>query len=424
MISDDTLQRLLPARHVALMGDLLRACVWAALAVVWASVILPYTIHGISRLSTEGSNDFTIFYYSARRVAAGVPLYGPLSPAEVAGWPYTTLANLNPPHVLLFIGPLARLTYVRAAAVWALVSVLSVAVSWTLIARELRLARAPRLMFIIGTALLASAPYLSAIVASEIALLLVTPFTLAWLAARRGHWTRAGGWLGLCVALKPFLGLFLVWLLVTRRWRALASAAGAASLCIAAGLLAFGWHAYMEWLSAVGQVVWWWPPENASLRGLTDRLFVAGHGLEPLLRAPGIAAGVAGALSLTVGIVTLARLPLGGNSAESIDSRMMLLFCASLLISPLGWIYYLPLCTGAVLGIVTAAQVRHRRGRAAFVCGTVLLFVPLAASEAGQPSGVATLLLASCYSWALICWWIALAQISGSAEAVVPCRGR
>src|SRR5436189_228849 len=44
--------------------------------------------------------------------------------------------------------------------------------------------------------------------------------TLAWLADRAGHATRAGCWLGLLATLKPFYGLFGLYLLWRKDWRA------------------------------------------------------------------------------------------------------------------------------------------------------------------------------------------------------------
>src|SRR5215208_88404 len=118
MISDQTLLRWLSPQTVRLVGDAVRALLWAAV-IGMAAVFLPIYVR-IWRLTINqpGSSDFTIFYYTARMVADGLPMYG-ASPAKYGvHWATGHLGNLNPPHFQLLLQPLAQFTYGQAYVVW------------------------------------------------------------------------------------------------------------------------------------------------------------------------------------------------------------------------------------------------------------------------------------------------------------------
>ena len=113
MIADATLERVFARRTVALLGDLIRGLAlgrgrpdWAVFAQVYARM-WPLT------LVDPSHSDFTIFYFTARLLADGLPMYG-ASPARYGiHWVADHLGNLNPPHFQLLVQPLAWLSYGR-----------------------------------------------------------------------------------------------------------------------------------------------------------------------------------------------------------------------------------------------------------------------------------------------------------------------
>jgi hypothetical protein len=392
----------------SVFSDLAVVTGWMVGILLWAAVVVPYGRHGYQRLMREGSNDFTIFYYSGQRAASGRPLYGPLSPAELQRWPYTSLGNINLPHSHLILMPLSAMPYAAAAAAWASLSLLSLLGSLVLVGRELGVPRRGRTWVVGGATLAASAAYLSAIVAGEISFLLMTPFTLGWIAMRRQRWRTGGVWVGLCAAVKPFLGLYLAWFVLKRWWPSLLAGLASLAVCTILGVAVFGLGAYADWVRAVSEVDWWWPPENASIRGLTERLLVGGHGITPLVTTPAMAAWVYGLASAVVLLHTLRSARAGGDDANEIDRCVAVVFCGSLLVSPLGWVYYLPMATGAFLAVWSSPTEETRGGTALLAAGAAAFLLPLAYTEAGQPSALATLALASAYSWALLACWAGL----------------
>ena len=141
MISDETLRRVLPAPAVDLLGDLIRWCAWALVFIVWVSFLQVYLRMIRLTLADPSNSDFTIFYFTARLVADGLPMYG-VSPARYGiEWAADHLGNLNPPHFQILALPLGHMSYGAALGVWVAVSLACAIASVVLIARELEDAR-------------------------------------------------------------------------------------------------------------------------------------------------------------------------------------------------------------------------------------------------------------------------------------------
>jgi hypothetical protein len=249
-------------------------------------------------------------------------------------------------------------------------------------------------------------------------LLLLYPFTRAWIAIRRDRWTEAGAWMGGCVSLKLFFLVFVAWFAARGAWRAILAAGGSLAAIVAAGSLAFGTRVYGDWIQGLSRIGWWWLPMNASLRGLVERVVVGGKGLAPVMRSPGIGKPLWLLLASAVVVATAWRTGPWAKGADC-DRTVLLLLLAALLLSPLGWVYYLPLATGPVL-----AMVRSRRllepgfSRVAILIGLSLLYLPMEIAESQQPSALATLTLASTYSWGVLAVWSGLIAAPHPQERV------
>jgi hypothetical protein len=98
-----------------------------------------------------------------------------------------------------------------------------------------------------------------------------------------------------------------------------------------------------------------------------------------------------------VGVVTLLTL----RRTRDTDVVFASTTLASLLVSPLGWVYYLWLVFPGALG-----RWRQHTPRVA-VAGLALLMIPLVILWWFQPSGLATMTLGSVYSWGTLSLWIA-----------------
>jgi hypothetical protein len=150
---------------------------------------------------------------------------------------------------------------------------------------------------------------------------------------------------------------------------------------------------------------------NGSLAGLLHRTLSSSPFFAPIAVVPTIRIALWG-----VGITFIAAVTFfvswQDTSSRAVDRAFAILILAALLISPLGWVYYLWLVLGPMAVIVGLG--RSGKRAIAYVpswllrSAGVLLFVPVTATALFQPSVVATATLASVYSWALLLLWLAL----------------
>jgi hypothetical protein len=410
MISDATLERVLPRHVVALVGDLVRAALWGVVVVTWIVFAQIYVRLWRLTIADPAHSDFTIFYYTARLVADGFPMYG-ASPARYGiEWAAGHLGNLNPPHVQMFLQPLAELSYRPAYTVWTAVNVGSLAMAVALVVQTTGI-RLTWQRFLVGGALLGgAAPFTVVAVTSELTFLLLLPFTLAWASAVRGRWVRAGAWLGVCVAWKLFFLLFVPWLVLQRRWAALAACGGAVATWLALGLAVHGVDTYRLWLGSLGTVGWWWLPMNASWQGLISRLVVGGRTVEPLVRAPSLLGPIGGAGSIVISTISIWAGHHLLRRHDAVHAAVLVVMLGAVLASPLGWIYYVPLALGPVVGLIASGEWRSvpRNWLFASAGAAAVLYIPLEQAAAGQPSVAATLTLASLYFYGVTVPWMGL----------------
>jgi hypothetical protein len=359
--------------------------------------------------------DFGIFYRSSQRLAAGDT--NPYAPERSDP---TRPPNLNPPHVVLALEPLAWLARPASLAAWALASAASAVWALYLIFQELDVTFTPAALAWTLFAVLAPAATGALLYNAQIGWVLWGPMTWAWARARHGRWTTAAIALGLITSVKPFVGLFVPVLAASRRLRPAMVAAATAVACFASGIAALGWPAFVSWMHVVRSVTWADVVFNASLPGLFVRLFttrgrpiwnLAAAADAPALVLPlSIAAGTVVA-AMTVKAAIDAR-PTGGHAADTAPAAVDRLFAATLaaalLITPLGWIYYEFLLAAPLAALCSNGAWRAVLGwrwgvlAIAGVCATL---APGVVVEL-QPSGLATATLGSAYFWSLLGVWL------------------
>ena len=172
-------------------------------------------------------NDFGKFYYSARAFLDGGDMYAP-SPATNIGIGAAAnlqFLNMNPPHFHVMVLPFALLPPDLAAILWMVVSLVALMMSVVLIGRELEVRWTPITILGVAFSVLAFSGTQAFFLTGQVSMLLMLAMTVCWIAARRGRWTAAGVWLGICLSVKPFVAIFLPYLIATRRYRAAADLA-------------------------------------------------------------------------------------------------------------------------------------------------------------------------------------------------------
>lgn len=352
----------------------------------------------------RAGQDFGIFLASVRHAVAGRSLYAPTPLRSRTGGTGTAPLNLNLPHTNLIIWPLAALPDRVAIVTWVAggLALLVASSAAALGALGWRLRWLPTLAAAVY--LLAWAPSAAFTLTAQVSFVLMLPVTAAWLAHRSGRPRAAGVWLGLAAAMKPFLLIFLPYFALTRQWQALSAMTVAIGAVFAAGMAFFGVHAYREWLAQLPRIAWSAHYFNASLVGVLQRsLGRSAYGL--LAEAPHLVLPLATVLSAGVAVATY-RVLLRARST-GVDGAWAALLLAALLVSPLGWNYYLWMALWPAAALIVAER-PWRRPRAADLC----LIAGLAGwlwwgkmTLWGQPAPLATVTFGSMYFWALLSLW-------------------
>jgi hypothetical protein len=385
-------------------GDLIRAWLWVLVAVIAMLWLWYYTLLGRSMYLDLNMNDFGKFYFSARAFLEGGDMYGPSPATKIPVGPSETREfwNMNPPHFHLLVLPLARLQPFTGLLVWSLISVAAYISSARLVVRTLRLMRSLGTAFWIGWLFLLSSPTGLVIITGQVTFLLMLPMTWAWVAARKGHWHVAAACLGVLASVKPFIGIFLLYFVVRRRWSLALTMIASGVACIAAGAAVFGWEPYLRWLAVLRAVDWAWVPMNASMAGLFARNLDSSPLFQPLWHAPELVTPLT--IMSVVAIITVSLSALSrDNSTESVDRAFAIILVMSLLVSPLGWWYYIWVVAGPLIALW-----KTREGRPSAVRDLMLalvipgLILPLYVTSGFRHLSWTAPTLGSLYGWTLL----------------------
>ena len=362
---------------------------------IGAGILVGYNYVLLRSAQAVHWNDFGKFYYAVLSWKSGASLYAPTVATKVfvesVGMQFL---DLNPPHFHLLLVPIATVSLETSARIWLVANALAAVAAIVIVVRELNLRISIEHWLPLTCLGLASAATGANSLTAQCGGILMLPMALAWRAARRDEWGRCGVWLGVLVSIKPFLGLFLPTLALLREWRALRMLCVSALGCAVLGALVFGWWSYLEWFRALEEVAWVWAVMNGSIRALVEKSFGWSPYLTPIVLRPSLVTPLSIALSAIVAIAS-ARVV-----RRSIDHAFSVTVLASLLISPLGWTYYLWLAMPGCFALWKA------RISPITWTGLLLLCVPLFGLAFGQPRAIATVTVASAYTWGILALWI------------------
>jgi alpha-1,2-mannosyltransferase len=415
-----------------MMETLMRTLKYAVLIFLVSLLIVWIYIMNIKFMIREHHyNDFGKIYASATYFLQGKDMYGPSEATniKVTKTLRKQFYNLNPPHLHILILPLTIFSIHGAFIIWGVASVIALVISLRVIQKEVGFPMTPWrfLVILFGVLMFIGTP--TVCVTGQMSLLLLLPVTYAWREARRGRWTNAGIFLGAVASVKPFMLVFLPYLILRREFRAAAAACVMIALSFLAGILVFGIPAHASWIDALSSVDWSWATMNGSLMGILTRTLKESPYFSPFLDAPYLIqplwlglTGILGALTMMISV--------RDSSDIAVDRGFAILLVFAHLASPLGWIYYLWFLAGplsAVMGSFARKGVSETgpgfRNITGFRKGCVLaasvgLVWPLFATLLFQPSPWATVSIGSVYFWTCLIIWIGLA-----ADYLVPDHG-
>ncbi|HZR98105.1 MAG TPA: glycosyltransferase family 87 protein [Chloroflexota bacterium] len=356
-----------PARSWGVRGCLIALGLLVLLA-VGARVI------ALVQLGVAEGDDFTAYWDGARAVAAGHSPYEWLRenrPLEISDYHYA-------PLLAVLLAPLTPLlTYEAARWLWLLFSVGCLAAALVVIWRTsgLRLDRArpaAALPFVILLPAMVSALGTGK-VSPQLLLLIAAAYAL--LADERA--VAAGGAFALVAYLKSFPGLLVGYLLLRRRWRALAATVVSGLVLLGLTLLVLGWEPHWAYLTGVvpAQRRWFGMPLDISLNGFWTRLLIPNLFTTPLLNADLLGLALIALTSAAVLAATAWAIWRAPADARSQGLCFALAVAAMLLVTPINGHYNLIIA--ALPLAVLAADVQRTWPRGLRGLLVVLLFLSL-----------------------------------------------
>jgi alpha-1,2-mannosyltransferase len=279
--------------------------------------------------------DMVIYHDAIRWWRSGGDLYDYVAPVR------GRLGFTYPPFAALLLLPVASVP--PAVAGW-----LNVAVGIGALAVVLAVAAAPiaarhgwRIRSVLAVALplaLLTEPVRQTLGFGQVNLALLALVVVDLAVLRGSAWTGVG--VGLATAIKITPGLFLVYLLVTRQWRALWTALGTVAALTACGFLI----APAESTRYFGELLW-----QTGRVGATDA--IANQSLAGLLARAAAPAGWWSAAALVMLVAGLRRARAAHLAGDEIAALTLIGLTANL-ISPMSWTHHLVFLPVAILVLV------------------------------------------------------------------------
>jgi hypothetical protein len=335
--------------------------------------------------------DFKIFYGSSRLLRQGADPYLGLS-AHGLG------PNTNTPSVIVALEPLTWLPFLPAAMLWLLLGLVALGAT----VRALAPAAVPTTRRVLLLIVLATQACALTIRQGQVVFFVMALFTYAWLADRDGRSARSGLALGILMALKPFYGLFAIYLLWRRDWRAFAGVVVGGVLCASVALLDLQQGIFTSWIASLRAINWHAHLTNVSIRGIAARWFAAPPQQPYVLTTTPLLASRELEVAFWIGGVVVIAFLSARCVRRTADQAQAwaVLSLAALLLSPLAEIHY------AIVGLgpIALTFARSRRWAVAWITG-IGLSLPYALVEALHRGVVGTLTIGSVYGLSIIALW-------------------
>jgi alpha-1,2-mannosyltransferase len=265
--------------------------------------------------------DFRTFWEAARAVTSG---HSPYPSPDTIAHAHSATGDYEyfvyPPPFVIALLPFAALPFAVASGLYT--AALLVCVAAVLGLLEVRDWRCYGVAF-------ATIPVLSALRLGTVTPLLMLLAAAAW--RYRNHWAKCGAAVACATLLKLFLWPLVLWLLLTRRWKAAAAAAGGAAVTTALAWAALGFKGLGDYPALLRNLSRVEAGRSYSLVAVADRLHLPDPQLTWLLLAVPIALALAGTCLTSM------------QSADSDRRVFATMIGIALLLTPILWLNYFAL---------------------------------------------------------------------------------
>lgn len=334
---------------------ILRISVIAGLTVVLALVMI---------IVDGGTNavDQRIYHGAINWWLSGHDLYEYAHPPEMR-WGFT-----YPPIAAVLMAPMALVTVEQAILVSSIAIIVTTLVTTCWLAIPIADRHGLPRWFVIGAALPVAAmlgPIRENFEFGQISLFLAALVLVDLVALQQGKkWAGVG--IGLATAIKLTPGFFILYLLITRQWRAAITASGIAGVATLCGLAAgpsLWWEFWTSVLWNTNRVGSMGSSRNQSLTGLLTRLQNTDIG--PGQSRPHLLIwAIVGILVLVVGLWRARRAHLAGDELAAFTIAGI----TAVLLSPISWAHHLYWVVPAIALLVNVGLASRNRSRLYYLC--------------------------------------------------------
>lgn len=306
--------------------------------------------------------DFSVFYASAVAMRRGmnpylVDLRQVGAPLHLEIWPL--IHTTSTPTFLLLFMPFAYVPERTAYWLWFLLTIIALAVAVALMLGGAEAALPTPLKWVLLDAIVLYSPLSDhfAFAQVQILILLMLVLMMRWLAS--GREIAAGLILALAVMLRAFPLVIALYLIVTRRWRALLSMTAGIALLGSITVAGVGWDIARTFIAGAALTVSHHPvslPINVALGTFITRLFW--HLFGPVLSSEMEVARKAAVLFADLAVLGFSiRATLRTTGGRDAMLRAYGLWVVvSIMLSPIAWIHYMVLLLIPFTQIAVAAN--------------------------------------------------------------------
>jgi hypothetical protein len=272
---------------------------------------------------------------------------------------YASGTNGHPPTVALLFIPLSFLPYDTAAKIWSLLEFVLYFIGGLIVIKEYQIHLSWGWTAILCGFALWWYPFQVNIGLGQLSILLSFLIIGAWRLLRHNQDIAAGTLLGLACLIKIFPVLFILYLIIKKRWKAV----WAVLTVVAAGLLVttciLGLKDVLTFFTQVirnNSEIWSVFPINLSITGVFGRFLSDGAWVEPIIVAPRIANMLSLLIDIGLVILLIVQIWKMKPGLRGDDRAYSLTIIAILLVSPMTWEHSLVMLTLPLGFLVSTLQ--------------------------------------------------------------------
>jgi alpha-1,2-mannosyltransferase len=373
--------------------------------------------------------DFVRFYISGRFLVQGKDIYTPVTNRAILALQTDEMdalsidepvpQNLNSPLHAIFLAPLAFYDFHKSFWIWSFFSFGCGLAAALLVAKNTFDSHSPPLILGSWILLFGYFPTFVDTYLGQFSLVLLLLITVIWISSRKGSNYLPGIVLGLTISLKVFVGLFLLFFILQRRWRLVFVALASIFLLNMIGAAILGFEPYLRYMNILSNLPWHDSSWNPSFAGFLTRVFtrseVASLAVSPIIARSAV---FGCSLGLLVVMFHSIRRVITNKDFNGFDLGFSMTLIAMLLLSPYGWIYYFAILIIPLM-VVWKFSAGMRAGRIYRYCvasAWLLSTIPTAflrSDNSHLKSGIVVYFWGGIYFYALIAFIVLLTYLLG-----------